>query len=330
MHNKGLWIFNEGDRGAFQSTPVKDLLGESVRIRAEYSSINYKDALGISGRGKIFKTFPIVPGIDVAGIVEDSKSKYFSVGDKVVVTGCGLGETFSGGYQEFVDVHESHVIPLPLQFTTLDAMLLGTAGFTAGLALHRMQSLGQEPGKGPILITGASGGVGSFAVRIFTKWGYDVIAQSEKINKRDYLYTLGAKKVVNLQDLQLGTKPLESVRFGGAVDNIGGETFSKILSHVQLYGNIASIGLTSGAMFSSSVMPHILRGVSVIGISSANTPRNMREEVWALLAKTLQPSDLSMIEYKTIELEEVPRVVEAFFQKSVTGRIVVKISSSKR
>ncbi len=325
--SNGYWFFNEGDKGQLQVTPLKELQIGNVRIRAEYSSINYKDALAVSGRGKIFRSYPMVPGIDVAGTVINSKSEVFKTGDKVLVTGCGLGESFPGGYQEFVDVSEAHVISLPLGFSTLDAMLIGTAGFTAGLALLRMEKLGQSPEIGPILVTGASGGVGSFAVRIFSQKGYEVIAQSEKTTKKDYLVSLGANTVVSLANLQFGDKPLESIRFGGAVDSLGGQVLSQILSHTNLYGNIASIGLASGTDIKSTVMPHILRGVSIIGISSTNTPRRMREEVWSMLAKTLSVENLTQIEYKVIGLEEIPETAEKFFSKTVTGRIVVKIAS---
>jgi acrylyl-CoA reductase (NADPH) len=325
--NKGLWIFNEGDKGTFQTSPLQALKAKQVRIRSEYSSINYKDALGVSGKGKIFKNFPIVPGIDVSGTIVSSESSQFAVGEKVLVTGCGLGENFSGGYQEFVDVSEEHVIAIPLVYSTLDAMLIGTAGFTAGLAMLRMEQLGQKPEMGPILVTGASGGVGSIAVKLFSKRGYEVIAQSDKADKKSYLYSLGAKKVLSLAELALGSRPLESVNFGGAIDNLGSDTLAKIAAHTNLYGNIASIGLASGAQFSSTVMPHILRGVSIVGISSTNAPRKMREEVWSLLAKSLKVEDLASIEYKIIGLEDIPNTVDAFFQRQVTGRILVKMAS---
>lgn len=326
--SNGYWFFSDSDKGQFQSVELKDLQSNHVRIRAEYSSINYKDALAVSGRGKIFRSYPIVPGIDVAGTVMDSQSENFKTGDKVLVTGCGLGESFPGGYQEIVDVNELHVINLPLNFSTLDAMLIGTAGFTAGLALLRMEKLDQVPELGPILVTGASGGVGSLAVRLFSLKGYEVIAQSEKNAKKDYLHSLGAKTVVSLASLQLGDKPLESIRFGGAVDSLGGQVLSQTISHTNLYGNIASIGLASGTDINSTVMPHILRGVSIIGISSTNTPRRMREEVWSMLAKTLSVENLAQIEYKVIGLDEILETAEKFFTKSITGRIVVKIANS--
>lgn len=325
--NKGFWIFNEGDKGTFQTAPLQALAAKHVRIRSEYSSINYKDALGVSGKGKIFKTYPIVPGIDVAGTVASSESSQFKVGDRVLVTGCGLGESFSGGYQEYVDVSEEHVIMIPLAYSTLDAMLIGTAGFTAGLSMLRMEQLGQRPEMGPILVTGASGGVGSITVKLFSKRGYEVIAQSEKTDKKNYLYSLGAKKVLSLKELALGVRPLESIQFGGAVDTIGGDTLPKIAAHIYLYGNIATIGLASGSAYNASVMPHILRGVSILGISSTNAPRKMREEVWSLLAKSLKVEDLASIEYKIINLEDIPFTVEAFFQRQVTGRILVKLAS---
>ncbi|MCB0347300.1 MAG: YhdH/YhfP family quinone oxidoreductase [Bdellovibrionales bacterium] len=325
----GYWFFNDGDKGQFQSIPLAKLEANHVRIRADYSSINYKDALAVTGKGKIFRSYPIVPGIDVAGTVSETTSNHYNVGDKVLVTGCGLGETFAGGYQEHVDVDEAHVIPLPISFSTLDAMLIGTAGFTAGLALLRMEKLDQKPDLGPILITGASGGVGSFAVRLFSLKGYEVVAQSEKTNKRDYLLSLGAKNVDTLASLHLGNKPLDTIRFGGGVDSLGGEVLSKMVAQTNLYGNVASIGLAASAKIESTVMPHILRGASIIGISSANTPRRMREEVWSMLSRTLTKENLSLIEHTIINFDQIPEMAKKFFTREISGRVVVKIASTQ-
>jgi acrylyl-CoA reductase (NADPH) len=325
LSNKGLWFFNEGDKGTFQTVPLTNLTDRHVRIQAEYSSINYKDALGVTGKGKIFRSYPIVPGIDVAGTVYESQSSQFQKGDRVIVTGCGLGENYSGGYQQFVDVPAENVIHSPLNFSAMETMIIGTAGFTAALALHRMEKLDQNPDKGPILVTGASGGVGSVAVKLFSKKGYEVIAQSEKPDSKYYLQSLGAKQVLTLKDLALGSRPLEAVKFGGAIDNLGGPTLPMIAAHTQLYGNIACIGLAAGATCETSVMPYILRGVSLIGISSNNTPRKMREEIWAHLSKTLHKEDFQAIKHQVISLDEIPKKVEDFFLRRVSGRIIVKI-----
>lgn len=296
-----------------------------VLIRTEFSSINYKDALAVTGSGLIFKKFPIIGGIDTAGVVCESQSTKFKVGDLVLVTGCGLGETHDGGFAEYVLENEENVIALPDGLSLKEAMILGTAGFTAALALERMINNGQTPQMGPILVTGASGGVGQFATSIFSKAGFSVIAASSKTAAFPRLKELGAESVSNLEELCLEEKPLASIRFGGAVDNVGGGLLAKILSHTALWGNVASIGLTGGHSLNSTVMPHILRGVSLLGISSNNTPRPLREKIWAKLSKALKPPELDSFVYKTIGLEEINTAAQGLLQRQVMGRILVKI-----
>lgn len=296
-----------------------------VVIQAKYSSVNYKDALGATGKGKIYKKLPIVGGIDVAGIVVESEKPDLPVGSEVLVTGCGLGESHDGGYAEYVRVPSSWVIPLTSGLTMREAMIYGTAGFTAGLCIHRMQVNDQTPDKGPIVVTGASGGVGSFAITMLAKLGFEVIAVSGKAEAADYLKSLGAHQLVRPDELELGERPLESARFGGAIDNVGGKLLEGILRHTNLWGNVASVGLAADFRFQNTVMPFILRGVSLLGISSANCPRPLRLKIWESLATTLKP-DLEKIVQETIPLEKLDDIFQRMIDRQIRGRVLVKIA----
>lgn len=295
-----------------------------ILIHVQYSGINYKDALAVSGKGKILRSFPLIPGIDAAGIVKESRDARFKVGDEVLVTGCGTGENFDGGYSTLFKVRGEFVIPRPRGLSLRESMILGTAGFTAALALERMLQNGQTPALGPLLVTGASGGVGSFAVQLFAAAGFEVHAVSGKPEAVANLKSLGAHKVLKPEDLQLGDRPLESIKFGGAVDNVGGEMLAKILAHTQLWGNVAAIGLASGHELHTTVMPFILRGVSLLGTSSNNTPMKLRHELWQKLAGPWKPKVVDPLVHKTVSLQEIPAACEELLRRRVQGRILVK------
>lgn len=325
---KAFRVYRDHDRvsSRIEQLTVNDLSPGDVVIRAAYSSLNYKDALGVMGRGKIYKRFPIVAGIDVSGTVESSSDKRFKSGDKVLVTGCGLGESQDGGYSEVVRVPAEHVVSLPEDMTLYEAMALGTAGFTAALSIHRMEVNGQKPEMGPIVVTGASGGVGSFVIHMLSLRGYESIAVSGKSDKRDFLTTLGANHIVPIEELGLGIRPLESAKWGGVVDNVGGELLAGLARHVGLLGNIACVGNTGGFEFTTTVFPFILRGVSFLGISSNNCPMPLRKELWQRLATDLKPTKLKQIVTKEVSLEEMKPVFEQMLNRKTFGRIVVKIS----
>lgn len=301
-----------------------DLPEDSVRVEVEFSSLNYKDALAITGTGKILRRFPIIPGIDFAGTIIESKLNDYPVGMKVLGNGCGLGETRNGGFTQELIVSEDILVPLPNGLSTKEAMILGTAGFTAGLCLQRFIDNNQIPEKGPILVTGASGGVGSVATQILSQQGFEVHAVSGRTEYTEFLTELGATKVIAPEELQLGSQPLEKARYGGAVDNVGGEILSGILRHINLWGNIASVGLAGGAEFSGTVMPHILRGVSLLGISSANCPMPLRREVWNRLGSDWKPKKLASIHSQTFELSEVIEAAPQLLERSLYGRTIVK------
>ena len=321
-------IHSEGGRIAARFEPVTldDLAAGEVVIRVSHSDINYKDALAATGAGKILRRYPLVGGIDLAGVVEASSDPRYRPGDAVLVTGCGLSETHDGGYAQFARVPGDWVIPMPEGLDAFTAMALGTAGFTAALAIHRMEQNGQSPAGGPIAVTGASGGVGSIAVDMLAARGYRVVAVSGKAAAADYLKELGAAEVLTRQDLNLGSRPLENARFAGAVDNVGGEVLAWLTRSVDFWGNIASIGMAGSAELKTTVMPFILRGVSLLGINSSATRREMRLAVWKRIATDLRPRHLGRIVTRTIAFDELPGAFAAYLEGAVTGRTVVRIA----
>jgi acrylyl-CoA reductase (NADPH) len=302
-----------------------DLAQGDVVIRTHYSSVNYKDALAATGRGRIMQRFPLVAGIDVAGVVETSSNARFSAGDPVLVTGCGLGERHDGGFAEFVRVPAEWVVPLPAGLSLFEAMALGTAGFTAALAIDRMEQNGQHPGQGPILVSGATGGVGSMAIDLLNGRGYPVTALTGKPDAAAYLEKLGAGRVLERQAMVVSDRPLLSAEWGGAVDNVGGGVLAWLLQTVGPWGNIAVIGMAGGSTLHTTVMPMILRGVSMLGITSANCPMDTRLRLWDRLATDLRPAHLSEIVTDIIRLDELSRSFEALLAGNHTGRFVVAL-----
>jgi NADPH2:quinone reductase len=304
---------------------LDDLTAGDVVIRVSYSTINYKDALAATGAGKIVRKYPLVGGIDLAGEVESSSDPAFAKGQKVLVTGGGLSETYDGGYAQFARVKSESVIPIPAGLDEFQAMALGTAGFTAALAIHRMEQNGQTPDNGEVIVTGATGGVGSLAIDMLTARGYRVVALTGKRESGDYLKALGAQRVVSRDELQFGTKPLEDARWAGAIDNVGGDVLAWLTRTTQPWGNIASIGMAASFELKTTVLPFILRGVNLLGINSVITPRDVRLAVWKRLASDLKPRHLERIVTKTLSLEELPGAFDSYIKSTVTGRAVVKI-----
>lgn len=309
-----------------ESVNLDEIAAGDVVIEVEYSTINYKDALAATGRGRILKRFPLVGGIDLAGRVVSSEDASLKPGDPVVVTGCGLSETHDGGYARYARVQSDWVIPIPSGLDTFQCMALGTAGFTAGLAIHQMERNGQLPEQGEIVVTGASGGVGSLALQMLAGRGYRTVAVTGKESAREYLESIGASRVLLRSDIDVGTKPLEEARWAGAVDNVGGELLTWLTRTTNFWGNIASIGMASSIDLKSTVLPFILRGVNLLGINSVFTPRSVRLDVWRRLASDLKPAHLERSVTRTISLEELPSAFDAYLRSEVTGRTVVKIA----
>ena len=324
---KAFRIHSEGGKivARFEELGLDDLAPGEVVIRVTHSGINYKDALAATGAGKILRRYPLVGGIDLAGIVESSNDPRFAPGTAALVTGCGLSETHDGGYAQFARVPGDWVIPMPPGLDAFTAMALGTAGFTAALAIHRMEQNGQEPAGGPIAVTGASGGVGSIAIDMLSARGYRVVAVSGKADAVPYLRELGASEVLLRASLDLGSRPLENARFGGAIDNLGGDTLTWLTRTVDFWGNIASIGLASGAGFTTTVMPFILRGVALLGVNSSATRREWRLAVWRRIATDLRPRHIERIVTRTIAFDELPAAFPDYIAGRVTGRTVVRI-----
>jgi acrylyl-CoA reductase (NADPH) len=302
---------------------VDALTPGDVVIRAQWSGVNFKDALAVTGRGRILKRVPLNAGIDVAGLVESSSDSRWKPGDAVLVTGMGLGETNDGGLAGVVRVPADWVVPLPGGLTTFEAMTLGTAGFAAALALHRMEVNGQAPDRGPVVVTGATGGVGSAAISMLAARGYRVVAVSGRPEHDTYLRSLGAHDVTTPEGLQLGTRPLESGRYGGVIDSVGGELLAGLLRHVQPWGNVGAIGMAGGADFQGSVFPFILRGVSLLGASSMDCPMGLRADIWNRLGGDLKPRHLAQIASETLPLRDVIEACEKIMARQARGRIVV-------
>jgi putative YhdH/YhfP family quinone oxidoreductase len=316
----------EGYRSGIETIGIDDLSEGDVVIRGEWSGINYKDALAATGKGKILKSYPLVGGIDVAGEVISSQNDRFSAGDKVLVTGCNLSEKRDGGYSQYLRLDSNHVVPLPTGLTTREAMGIGTAGFTAAISLLRMEALGQTPEAGAIVVTGASGGVGSFAIDILTRAGYEVHAITGKVEQFDYLEELGAKQCISRHDLHWGEQALESVRWAGCIDNVGGDMLAGISRVIDLWGNIAVCGMAGGIGLHATNLPMILRGVSLIGISSNNTPYDMRRTLWDRLANEWRPPHLDDIITNEVSLGQLGDAFEVLMKGDSLGRTVVNLA----
>lgn len=299
-----------------------------VLIKIAYSGINYKDALGATGTAPIYKRYPINAGIDCAGEVVESRAEGVSVGQTVLVNGCGLGEIQDGGLSEMVAVPGEWVIPMPENLSPKSAMIYGTAGFTAALALERMIENGQTPDMGPVVVSGASGGVGSFALTMLAELGYESIAVTGKKDQADYLKQLGATQVSSVDELELGSAPLEKARFGGMIDNVGGELLTQCYTHVNLWGNVACIGMAASPKLSATVFPLILRGVSLLGASSANCPMPRRTKVWNWIADDLLTDKLDLILSEELPLANVSEGFNKLLNRENRGRILVRCQSN--
>jgi NADPH2:quinone reductase len=304
---------------------LDDLSDGDVVIRGAYSSINYKDALAATGTGKILRKYPLVGGVDIAGTVVSSADQRISEGDQVVVTGCGLSETHDGGFAQYARVRGDWVIPLPEGVDARSAMSIGTAGYTAAMAIHRMEQNGQQPEQGPIAVNGATGGVGSMAVDMLAGRGYAVTALTRKTDAEGYLRNLGADEILNLNDLEFGTRPLEKTLWAGAIDNLGGEMLGWLTRTTQPNGNIASIGLVAGVELSTTVLPFILRGINLLGINSVEVPRSVRVIIWNRIATDLRPTHLADIANHEVSLEELPESFQAYIDGRIVGRTIVSL-----
>jgi putative YhdH/YhfP family quinone oxidoreductase len=316
----------KGYRSGIDKIGLEDLTEGEVTIKVEWSSINYKDALAATGKGRIIRKYPLTGGIDVAGTVVESGDERFEAGQAVVATGCQLSEEYDGGYTEYLRLKADSAVPLPSRLTTREAMAIGTAGFTAALCLYRMEANGQTPEKGPIVVTGATGGVGTIAINLLTQAGYEAHAISGKVDQFEWLEHLGARQCISREDLHWGQNPLEKTRWAGCIDNVGGDMLAGISRVIDLWGNIASCGMAGGIGLNSTVFPFILRGVSLLGISSNNTPYDVRVQLWDRLANEWKPPQLDEICNNEVTLEEMGPVFKNMMKGGSLGRTVVRIN----
>lgn len=314
-----------GHRAGPESLDLEQLGPGEVTVRVEWSAVNYKDALAVTGRSKILRRSPLIGGIDAAGRIEASTDPRFIAGMPVVVTGSGLSETRDGGFSPWLRVPAEAVVPLPEGLTTRQAMIIGTAGFTAALAFDRMEHNGQRPELGPLLVTGASGGVGSFATALGSRRGYEIAALTLKPESIAHVETLGACKVILRNGLEMGRRALEPARFGGVVDTLGGDYLGWALRCVQPGGNIAAIGMATGSDFSTSVMPFILRGVNLLGINSVEVSRERRIRLWSRLAEDLEPRQLDAICAGEIDFSQLREFCVQMLDGHVHGRTLVRV-----
>lgn len=303
-----------------------DLPKGDVIIKVSYSSVNYKDALAATGKGRLIREFPRTPGIDLVGTVDTSSDEKFKTGDKVIVTGYDLGTGHDGGYAEYARVPAEWVMRLPDGMSEHTSMALGTAGFTSALCIKRLEENGQTPDKGSFVVTGATGGVGSIAVNILNKLGYEVHATSRKKEQHEYLRSLGATEIIDMAQQELSGPPLQKGQWGGAIDNVGGDVLAWLTRTVNPWGNICSVGLAGGTDLSTTVMPFILRGVSLLGITSSGCPTEYRQDLWNRLASDLAPNDLDKIVSETLELKDLSDYFAKMLAGKTIGRAVVAIN----
>ncbi len=319
-------IFNENDTivARLVEATLDELSQGEVVIRTAYSSVNYKDALAATGAGKILRRFPLIGGIDVAGSVASSSDDRYRGGDQVLVTGYDLGVASDGGFSEYVRVPADWVVPIPDGLSPFDTMAIGTAGFTAALSVVQLERNGLTTTDGPVIVTGATGGVGSVAVELLARLGYEVTAVTGKDDQHDYLQALGATTVLSRHELELGTRPLEKATWAGAVDPTGGAILAWLTRTMKYGGSIASSGLTAGVKIETTVLPFILRGVNLLGIDSVLCPMDRRREVWRRLATDMRPTHLQTIA-REVTLRDLPDAFQTLLQGKARGRYVVKI-----
>lgn len=314
-----------------EELPVGDLPSGEVLIRVEWSSLNYKDALAATGNPGVCKTFPHVPGIDAAGAVVESTAERFRPGDKVLVTGFDFGAGRWGGYAEIARVPADWIVPLPAGLAPRESMIFGTAGFTAGMSLEALEAHEIRPAAGPILVTGASGGVGTLAVALLAKAGYEVEAATGKESSGELLTRLGAKRILSRADvLDTSPRPLLRSRWAGAIDTVGGQILATLLRSTQPGGCVTACGLTAGADLPLTVYPFILRGVQFIGIESGFYPLAKRIALWSKLAGPWKPDDLEQFVNQTVGLDELKPPIQAILQGQITGRTLVQVAAPDR
>jgi acrylyl-CoA reductase (NADPH) len=315
---------DKGYRASETNFDEADLMDGDVTVAVSHSTINYKDGLAITGKSPVVRRFPMIPGVDFAGVVETSTHRDFKPGDKVVLDGWGVGETHLGGYAKKARVKGDWLVPLPADISPAQAMAIGTAGYTAMLCVLALERHGLTPAQGPVIVTGAAGGVGSVAIAILSKLGWHVMASTGRAAEADYLKGLGAKEIVDRNELSAPGRPLGKERWIAGVDSVGSHTLANVLSQTKYGGAVAACGLAQGMDLPASVAPFILRGVALLGVDSVMCPQGPRREAWARLSTDLDPAKLAAMT-RTIKLSEVIAVAPDILAGKVRGRIVVEV-----
>jgi acrylyl-CoA reductase (NADPH) len=304
----------------------QDLMPGDVLVAVDYSTVNYKDALAVTGRGPVIRQFPLIPGIDFAGTVAASSFPGIAVGDRVVANGWGLSQTHHGGYAQKARVNGEWLLKIPDAFSTKDAMAIGTAGYTAMLCVLALEHGGVTPQRGDILVTGANGGVGSIAIALLSGLGYRVVASTGRLDEGQYLRSLGAAEIIDRKTLSEPGAPIAAERWAGAVDSVGSVTLAKVLATTRYRGVVAACGLAQGMDLPASVLPFILRNVTLAGIDSVNAPQEVRIEAWSRLARDLDLNKLSRTTH-VVGLAELPAIAGRMFEGKVQGRTVVDVNA---
>lgn len=316
---------NKTTHASFTDLDDSQLPPGDVRVRVEYSALNYKDALAVTGRGAIVRRWPMVPGIDLAGVVEHSADATWKPGDRVVVNGWGLGETEWGGFAQKASLKSSWLLRLPEQFSARDSMVVATAGYTAALCVMALRRHGLQPGDGDVLVTGAAGGVGSVATALLAGLGHRVTASTGRPQEADYLRLMGATNIIDRAELAAPGKPLQSERWAGVVDSVGSQTLANALAQTKWNGAVAACGLAGGGDLPATVMPFILRGVTLYGINCVFQPNAVREQAWALLAEHLKPDQLQLMTHE-VPLSDVVQASDDLLAGRIRGRTVVDVN----
>jgi acrylyl-CoA reductase (NADPH) len=322
--NKALVLEHEDKKtlAGVRELAVNELPEGDVLVNIDYSSLNFKDGLAVTGAGRIVHQFPMVPGIDLAGTVAESDSPDYKPGDPVVLTGWSVGERYWGGYAQQMRLQSKWLVPLADGLTSRQTMVIGTAGLTSMLCVMRLQEGGLKPEDGPVLVTGATGGVGSIVVALLAKNGFEVVAVSGKADSADYLKNLGASEVLPRSEFEEKARPLDKSRWAGAVDTVGGDILAKVLSQMHYNGRVATVGLAASHALNTTVMPFILRGVDLLGVDSVMIPYERRVQAWARLANEL-PKEIMDQVAEEVSLEQVPEYAQGIIEGKIRGRVLV-------
>ena len=315
-----------GYRSRLEGVSEVQLPEGDVRVRVDYSTLNYKDALAITGKSPVVRTFPMVPGIDFAGTVEESRHPAFQIGDRVLLNGWGVGEKHWGGLAQKAQVQGDWLLPIPAEFSTRDTMAIGTAGYTAMLCLLALERQNITPEHGPILVTGANGGVGSFAIALLSRAGYQVVAATGRPQEAEYLHKLGAQEIIERASLSESGRPLQKERWAGAIDTLGSHTLANVCASLTYGGVVAACGLAQGMDFPATVAPFILRGITLVGVDSVMRPQADRQIAWQRLAQDLDRTLLQEISHE-IGLNDVIQTAHNLIEGRVRGRILVNVNA---